>query len=208
MQQRGRLARMLAFSDACERNKEPILKILRGAFATSTNVLEIGSGTGQHAVYFARALPHLTWQPSDVPEYLPGLEQRIRLEGSPNLLPPVRLDVRDDPWPIRSADAVFSANTLHIMDWPCVQFFFQGIARILKPDGLLCVYGPFRYGGKYTSDSNETFDQHLRMRDCGSGIRDAEAVDALADAQGLKLVVDHRMPANNQTRIWRRTGTS
>lgn len=195
---------MLAFSDACERNKGPILQILRGAFAASRQVLEIGSGTGQHAVYFARALAHLTWQPSDVAEYLPGLEERIRAEGSPNLAPPVQLDVRDDPWPVRSADAIYSANTLHIMDWSAVQLFIAGIGKVLAPNGLLCVYGPFRYGGKYTSESNAAFDQHLRMRDTGSGIRDAEAVDELAAAQGLDLVVDHRMPANNQTRIWRR----
>jgi SAM-dependent methyltransferase len=196
---------MLAFSDACERNKEPILQILRGAFAASETVLEIGSGTGQHAVHFARALTHLRWQPSDVPEYLPALAERIRQEGSPNLLAPIQLDVRDDPWPAIAVDAVYSANTLHIMNWSCVTLFFRGMARILKPGGLLCVYGPFRYAGKYTSDSNEAFDQHLRMRASGSGIRDAEAVDALAAAQDLKLVVDHRMPANNQTRIWRRT---
>lgn len=200
--------RMLAFSDACERNKEPILRILRGALATSATVLEIGSGTGQHAVHFARALPYLTWLPTDVAENLPGIEERIRLEGSSNLLPPVRLDVRDETWPVRSVDAVYSANTLHIMDWTCVRFFFQGVARILKPGGLLCVYGPFRYGGKYTSDSNEAFDRHLKMRASGSGIRDAEAVDALAETQGLKLVGDHSMPAHNQARIWRRAEIS
>jgi SAM-dependent methyltransferase len=195
---------MLAFSDACERNKGPILHILREAFAATQHVLEIGSGTGQHAVYFARALTHLTWQPSDVAEYLPGLEERIRAEGSANLRPPVQLDVRDEPWPVGTVDAVYSANTLHIMDWSCVQRFFHGIGTVLAPNGLLCVYGPFRYGGKYTSDSNAAFDQHLRMRDTGSGIRDAEAVDELAAAQGLRLVVDYPMPANNQTRIWRR----
>jgi cyclopropane fatty-acyl-phospholipid synthase-like methyltransferase len=195
---------MFAFSDACERNKDPILQILRTALSVSKTVLEIGSGTGQHAVYFARALPHLIWQPTDVQQNLPGLEERLRLEGSDNIRAPLVLDVRDDPWPVSAVDAVYSANTLHIMNWSAVQKFFVGVGKVLAPQGALCVYGPFRYGGKYTSDSNAAFDKHLKMRDTGSGIRDAEAVDSLASAQGLALEADYRMPANNQTRIWRK----
>ena len=204
MQQRGKLLAMLAVSDACERNKDPILSVLRGVFESSKTVLEIGSGTGQHAVYFAKALPHLIWQTSDVAAHLPGLNERLRLEGSENIRTPLALDVRAEPWPIDSVDAIYSANTLHIMDWNSVQRFFQGVGRILEPNGVLCVYGPFRYRGKYTSDSNAAFDKHLKMRDTGSGIRDAEAVDALASAQGLVLEVDYRLPANNQTRVWRK----
>jgi cyclopropane fatty-acyl-phospholipid synthase-like methyltransferase len=112
--------------------------------------------------------------------------------------------VRQDPWPIDAVDAVYSANTLHIMDWQSVQKFFAGVGKVLAPNGVLCVYGPFRYEGRYTSESNAAFDKHLRMRDTGSGIRDAEAVDALAVAQGLALEADYRMPANNQLRIWRK----
>ena len=194
---------MYSISEACERNKDPILNILRTVLAASKNVLEIGSGTGQHAVYFARALPHLVWLPSDRGADLSGLEERLQAEGSPNIQPAFTLDVCDEVWPIESVDAVYSANTLHIMDWNAVQKFFQGIGKILAPHGLLCVYGPFRYRGKYTSDSNAAFDKHLKMRDTGSGIRNAEAVDTLASEQGLALEADYQMPANNQLRIWR-----
>ena len=195
---------MYSISEACERNKDPILNVLRTALAASKDVLEIGSGTGQHAVYFARALPHLIWRTSDVGPDLSGLKERLDVEGSDNIQPPFTLDVRDEPWPVGSVDAVYSANTLHIMDWNAVQKFFQGVGTILGANGLLCVYGPFRYRGKYTSDSNAAFDKHLRMRDTGSGIRDAEAVDALASAQSLVLEADYAMPANNQMRIWRK----
>jgi hypothetical protein len=194
---------MLPVSEACERNKGPILEILRVVFADPGPVLEIGSGTGQHAVYFAEQLPHLTWQPSDVPENLPDLEARIRLEGGANVRAPLSLDVRDHPWPIQTAAAVYSANTLHIMDEASVQSFFRGVGSVLSSGGILCVYGPFRYGGRYTSGSNASFDRYLKARDPASGIRDAEWVDALAARHGLSLEADHAMPANNQMRIWR-----
>lgn len=194
---------MLAFSDACERNKDPILKILTVAFAGSRRVLEIGSGTGQHAVHFARHLPHLAWQPTDMDENLPGLAQRVRLEGPPNLLAPLELDVRGARWPAGPFDAVFSANTLHIMDWESVRHFFRGVGAMLSA-GVLCVYGPFRYGGRYTTESNAAFDRTLRARDPASGLRDFEAVNELAAEQGLALTADHAMPANNQTLVWKK----
>lgn len=196
---------MLPFSEACERNKDPILQILRTAFAGCTRVLEIGSGTGQHAVHFARNLPHLEWQPSDLPDSQPGLIARIEQEGPPNLRMPLELDVRQRPWPIAPVDAIFTANTLHIMDWDSVRQFFLGVGEALLDGGVLCIYGPFRYGGQYTSASNATFDQYLRSRDPLSGIRDFEAVDRLAGAQGLVLLADHAMPANNQALVWRRS---
>jgi cyclopropane fatty-acyl-phospholipid synthase-like methyltransferase len=200
---------MLPFSEACERNKDPILAILRDALAPHRQVLEIGSGTGQHAVWFARHLPQLTWQPTDRAAELPGLRDRIAAEGAPNLLPPVELDVLASPWPTVTADAVFSANTLHIIGWPGVEAFFAGVAAVLTtPGATLAVYGPFRYGGDYTSPSNAAFDQWLRRRDPASRIRDAEAVDALARAAGLTLEADHAMPANNQLRVWRRRAGS
>ena len=196
---------MLALSEACERNKEPILSVLRGAFASVRSVLEVGSGTGQHAVYFAAHLPQLSWQPSEVPEFLAPLAERIRLEGGANLRPPVALDVRATPWPGTPVEAVFSANTLHIMSWESVGDFFRGVGGVLTPAGVLCVYGPFNYGGRYTSESNAQFDAWLKARDPVSGLRDFAAVDALALAQGLELLADHPMPANNRTLVWRRT---
>ena len=197
---------MLPFSEACERNKGPILEILTRALANSSAVLEIGSGTGQHAVHFARNLPHLTWQPTDRAANLPWLAARIADEGPRNLLPPLELDVAQSIWPGVDCDAAFSANTLHIMSWAEVEAFFRGIGRVLRPDGLLAVYGPFRYGGAYTSNSNESFDRGLRERDPASGIRDFEAVDEVAAEIGLRLDADHRMPANNQLLLWRREG--
>ena len=194
---------MLCHSEACERNKEPILQILRGAFAASRRVLEIGAGTGQHAVYFARHLPQLTWQSSETPEHLAALRARILEDGGVNLASPVELDVRQHPWPVSNIDSVFSANTLHIMSWQAVEEFFRGVGALLGAAGVLCVYGPFRYAKRYTSDSNEAFDRYLKERDAASGIRDFEAVDALAQGAGLSFVADHDMPANNRTLLWR-----
>lgn len=192
----------LPHSEACERNKAPILDVLRSAFAHCTTVLEVGAGTGQHAVHFAKHLPHLAWQPADRAEYLPGLAARIAGEGPPNLHPPLELDVARLQRLPEACDAVFSANTLHIMSWHEVDAFFALVGRVLRPGGTLAVYGPFRYQRRFTTDSNERFDHALRERDPASGIRDAEAVDALAKAQGLELQADHAMPANNQLRIW------
>jgi cyclopropane fatty-acyl-phospholipid synthase-like methyltransferase len=195
------------WSDACERNKGPILRILTDAFARTRSVLEIGSGTGQHAVYFAANLPHLTWQPSDQGAYLPGLHERIRMEGPPNLRPVIELDVRKEPWSVGRFEAIFTANTLHIMSWSAVKDLFRGVGATLEAPGLLCIYGPFRYGGAYTSPSNAEFDLYLKQRYPDGGIRDFEAVDALAREQGLVPVADHAMPANNQTLLWRKPPT-
>ena len=195
-------------SEAADRNKAPILEILASEFAHTSRVLEIGSGTGQHALYFAARLPHLSWQPSDTGEYLPALREHLRQEGGTNLREVIELDVRAHPWPwaaIHSpVDGVFSANTLHIMSWSSVQDFFRGAGSVLGTPGVLCIYGPFRYGGRYTSDSNAAFDNYLRTRDPESGIRDFEALDELAHQQGLALAADHAMPANNQLLVWKR----
>jgi SAM-dependent methyltransferase len=189
---------MLPFSAACERNKDPILKVLRIRFADRTDVLEIGSGTGQHAVHFARALAHLTWHPTEQLAYLADLAQRVKQEGPENVRPPTLLDVRQAVWPLRSADAVFTANTLHIMSWPEVSALFHGLGSVLAPGGVFCIYGPFRYAGRYTSDSNREFDQMLQERDPNSGLRDIQAVTALAAQYGLSLDADHDLPANNR----------
>jgi len=194
---------MLPHSDACDRNKGPILEILRREFADCTHVLEIGSGTGQHAVHFATAMPGLVWQPSEVAEAMPALRKRIFNEGPSNLRAPVVIDVAQSPWDVRKVDGIFTANTLHIMHWPQVEAFFAGLPAVSKPGTVLAIYGPFRYAGEYTSGSNESFDAMLRARDPGSGIRDFEAVDALARAAGFTLLADHRMPANNQMLVWK-----
>jgi SAM-dependent methyltransferase len=195
---------ILPHSDACERNKGPILDVLRKEFAGCTHVLEIGSGTGQHAVHFATALPAIVWQPSEIPEAMPGLRKRIFNEGPSNLRAPVEIDVAAQPWDVRKVDGVFTANTLHIMHWPQVEALFAGLPAVTRPGTVLAIYGPFRFAGKHTSGSNESFDVMLRARDPGSGIRDFEAVDALARAAGFAFVADHAMPANNRTLIWKR----
>jgi SAM-dependent methyltransferase len=197
-------ALMLAISEACERNKGPILAVLQREFAACHSALEIGSGTGQHAVYFAAHLPGLSWQPSEVPALLPMLSERTRAEGGANLRAPVALDVRVQPWPVAASDAVFTANTLHIMSWPAVEDFFRGVEATLRPGGVLCVYGPFRYRGEHTSQSNADFDLWLRQHDPHSGIRDFEALDELARGAQLAPAGDHAMPANNRTLTWRR----
>ena len=196
----------LPFSEACERNKGPILEVLQRWLGRQAGVvLEIGAGTGQHAVHFARNLPRLSWQPTERLESLASLTARIEVEGSCNLLTPLELDVEQVSWPCAadSVDAAYTANTLHIVSWPQVQALFRGVGRVLRDDGLLIVYGPFRYGGQFTSHSNSVFDAALRSRDPLSGIRDFEAVDALAADQGLRLVEDCAMPANNQMLVWR-----
>lgn len=195
---------MLVVSEACERNKGPILAVLAAELAAQRAVLEIGSGTGQHAVHFATHLPYLTWQPSEMRAQLPPLIERLGREAPPNVRAAIALDVHDDPWPAGDLEAVFSANTLHIMAWSAVREFFRGSAAVLRRGGVLCVYGPIRYRDEYTSASNAQFDQWLKERDPQSGIRDFEALDALARAQGLQLRADHAMPANNQTLVWHR----
>jgi hypothetical protein len=178
--------------------------VLREHFARRHRVLEIGSGTGQHAVHFATAMPWLEWQCSDRAEHLPGIRMWLHEAGLPNTPPPLELDVARGPWPAPGFDAVFSANTLHIMGWPDVAALFAGMAGVLADSASVVVYGPFNDGGAYTSDSNREFDGWLKARDPRSGIRDVEAVDALARAIGLQRVADVAMPANNRCLAWRR----
>jgi hypothetical protein len=192
-------------SPACERNREPILEVLRGEFRERRNVLEIGSGTGQHAVHFAAAMPWLRWQCSDVAGNLPGIRQWLDDAALPNTPPPIALDVTTHEAGDRAGfDAAFSANTLHIMAWPAVADFFRVLDALLAPAATVVVYGPFNYNGAYTSDSNRAFDAWLQERDPRSGVRDFEAVDALATAIGLELTADIAMPANNRCLVWRR----
>ena len=194
---------MRPFSDACERNRSPILSVLARVFADRRLVLEIGSGTGQHAVYLGAGLSHLLWQPSDLPECHEGI--RVWLADSPatNVLPPLALDVRAPDWSVEQFDAVFSANVVHIISWPAVESLFQGIGSHRGSDCVLALYGPFNYRGRFTAQSNAQFDAWLRQRDPASGIRDFEAIDQLARAIGLRLWEDNPMPANNRLVVWR-----
>jgi SAM-dependent methyltransferase len=193
---------MLPFSAACERNKDPILEVLRVRFADRAQVLEVGSGTGQHAVHFARTLTHVIWHPTEQLAYLSDLTERVKLEGSHNLRVPTLLDVRQAVWPLRAVDAMFTANTLHIMSWLEVMALFHGIGTVLAPGGVLCIYGPFRYQGRYTSDSNRDFDRMLQERDPESGMRDVDAITSLARQYGMELAADHDLPANNRLLVF------
>ena len=191
------------YSPSCERNSEPILDVLRPYFSDRRQVLEIGSGTGQHAVYFAAALPQLSWQASDREEYLPGIRAWLNEAALPNTPAPLRLDVAG-AWPHATFDAVFSANTLHIMAWSEVQRLFARLPEVTGADATLIIYGPFNHHGRHSSASNAAFDQSLRRLGAHMAIRDAEAVDALAESVGLMLIDDIAMPANNRCRVWRR----
>lgn len=198
------LARDKPFSPACERNRDPILAVLRDAYADRHEVLEIGSGSGQHAVHFAAAMPWLWWQCSDVDDNLPGIRAWLDDAALPNTPPPLQLDLALPQPTARRFDALFSANTLHIIGWPLVEALFARLSDWLQPSATVVVYGPFNYAGTFTSDSNRGFDGWLKARDPRSGIRDFEAVDALARTAGLVLVDDRAMPANNRCLTWRR----
>lgn len=188
---------------ATERNRDAILAMLREHLHGSLSVLEIGSGTGQHAVHFAGALPDLRWQCSDRGERLDGIALWLDEAGLPNTPPAIELDVAAD-WPETGFDAVFSANTLHIMAWPLVERLFAQLPQVLNGNGKLIIYGPFNYNGLHTSPSNAAFDASLRGSDPNQGIRDFERVDGLAQAAGLQLLEDRGMPANNRCLIWQR----
>jgi len=192
------------FYPDAEQNKDPILAVIRDVFTDPGTILEIGSGTGQHAVHFAAELPHLTWQPTEVDTQLPAIEQWRQSAGLANLLPPVPLDVATYSWPEASYDGAYSCNTAHIMALDLVERMLCGVARALRPGSHFCLYGPFRYGEQHSAPSNARFDVWLRARDPHSGVRDANHLDALALAAGLELVADHAMPVNNRTRVWLR----
>lgn len=190
---------------ACERNREPILEVLRDHFGDCRAVLEIGSGTGQHAIFFAARLPNLLWQTSDRAENLPGIRAWLDEAGLPNTLPALELDVTG-AWPARRYDAVFSANTLHIMPWAVVECLFSGLATVLADQARVVIYGPFNYGGRFTSESNAAFDFRLKENAPHQGIRDFEKVNGLAAMAGLELLEDRAMPSNNRCLVWRRNG--
>ncbi|MBX3711978.1 MAG: DUF938 domain-containing protein [Lysobacter sp.] len=201
-------------SPSCDRNQDPILDMLRVHFADRRHALEIGSGTGQHAVHFAAAMPWLTWQCSDAEAYLPGIGMWLDEARLPNTPAPFPLQAmavpaahfapQPVPMPAGGYDAVFSANTLHIMGWPEVEALFASLPTLLADDATVAAYGPFNIDGAFTSDSNRQFDDWLKARDPRSGIRDLEAVSALAEGIGLQRIADVAMPANNRMLVWRR----
>lgn len=196
----------LPFSQACENNKGSILAILKSAFAPCKQVLEIGSGTGQHAVYFAQNLPHLQWHPSDKDVESSGI--RLRVKPVANLLLPIEFDVSESPWPHSEIDAVFSANTAHIMPWHITLLMLNRVAQTLPIDGVFVLYGPFNYNGRYSSPSNAEFDQWLASRDSQQGIRDIESVSGALESKGMYLVKDHAMPANNRLLVWKKSSAN
>lgn len=205
------------FSQACENNKRPILNILSKAFSHTEHVLEIGSGTGQHAAFFGQQLAHLTWQTSDLLINHQGINAWLDEQALTNTRRPIVIDLKVN-WPLakpetnqepkqndnkyQSFDGLYTANTLHIISWPLVVKFFSGIAENLASQAKICIYGPFKYQGTFTSDSNANFDNWLKERDSQSGIRDIEAILALAETAGLKLIDDHEMPANNRLLVF------
>lgn len=193
---------MKPYSEACERNREPILKVLEQWFIAPGVVLEIGAGTGQHAVHFAARMPHLTWTSTDRAENLAGIRLWFEEAQLENLRGPLQLDVHDELWPVGDAAYAFSANTAHIMSWPEVELMFAGVAKTLRPKGVFCLYGPFNRDGRYTSDSNRAFDESLRARDPSMGVRNDREVMALGTRCGLTFAADQPMPANNRLLVF------
>ena len=192
------------FAPACERNKGPILEVLRRVFADAADVLEIGSGTGQHAVWFAAGLPHLVWRTSDLPECHAGINAWIDDAGLDNIERPHVLDVAHRPWPLASAGGAFSANTAHYMHWPEVEAMFGGVADLLPPGGRFALYGPFARDGRHSSASNAVFDRMLRAHDPGFGVRDRRDLERLAADGDMRLEEDVAMPSNNRILVWRK----
>jgi SAM-dependent methyltransferase len=192
-------------SSACDRNKSPILEVLRRVLPKSGLVLEIAAGSGQHAIHFSRALPMLTWQPSDADASArASIEAWAEGEELPNLMPPVELDVREQPWPVDRADAIVCINMIHISPWTATLALMRGAGSILPDDGVLYLYGPYRIDGRHTAPSNEGFDRSLRAQDPEWGVRDLAEVVKVAGAAGLVLTETVAMPANNLSVVFRK----
>ena len=193
----------LPYSAACERNQQPILQVITPYLQKAKTVLEVGSGTAQHAVFFAKAYPELVWQTADQEHYLAGIHAQLKVANLENVLSPIELDVNREDWNTKQLtfDLIYTANTLHIMSEQEVQAFFQGLPTVSDSQTTLIIYGPFKYKGQFTSASNQDFDQSLRSRGVGSCIKDFEEIERLANQQGFELLLDQTMPANNQCLI-------
>jgi len=200
----AKVAPVKPFAESCEQNKHAILEVLQCYLPSRQRVLEIGSGTGQHAVFFAAQFPHLHWQTSDRAENHPGIRAWLDEADLPNVGAPLALDVEYPDWPSLVVDAVFSANTAHIMAWPAVVAMFAHVGRVLGAGGVFCLYGPFNYAGDYSAGSNRRFDAWLRQQDPAQGVRDFEALDELAADNAMGLVQDHAMPADNRILVWQK----
>lgn len=196
----------LPFSPASERNKAPILNTLRGRMPAAGRLLEIGAGSGQHAVFMAPEFPRLAWLPTDRGVELPGLQARLDAEGSANIRPALALDVLADEWPAGPFAAAFSANTAHIMGWDGVCATLAGLGRCLAPGAPYFLYGPFNVNGKFTAPSNAAFDADLRARDAAMGLRDVAALEAEAARHHIDLEERLEMPANNFLLVFRKRG--
>lgn len=193
------------FSAAADRNRAPILAVLRRHLPASGLVLEIASGSGQHITHFAAALPALEWQPSDAdPSAQASIRAWVAQEGTTNVREPIALDVRERPWPLTHADAVVAINMIHISPWEATTALFGGASEVLSEGSPLLVYGPFRRDGAHTAPSNESFDRQLRSQDPAWGVRDLEAVAEAARAHGFRLADTVAMPANNFSVVFRR----
>ncbi|MBO1924401.1 DUF938 domain-containing protein [Thiomicrorhabdus sp. 6S3-12] len=196
--------RQKPFAQSSEENKQVILQAIGKLLRDCHSVLEIASGTGQHAVYFAAQLPHLKWQTSDLMECHVGINQWLEEAGLQNVSAPICLNVSEElHWPDTTFDAVFSANSFHIMGRNHVEDFFKHLPKVLNPNAIVMIYGPFNYNGDYTSESNARFDQWLKERNPASGIKDFEWCNRLAEQSGLKLLKDIEMPQNNRILVWR-----
>ena len=193
---------MKPYAESCDQNREPILAVIQPLLADCSSVLEIGSGTGQHAVFFAGNMPRLVWHTSDCAQYHHGIRQWLQEAGLDNIRAPITLDVSASTWPRQTFDAVFSANTVHIMHWPDVEAMFAGVATVLESGGRFLLYGPFNYDGRYTSESNSGFVRRRQGRGPESGIKNFEDLDRLAQQAGLQLRNDYTMPANNRILYW------
>jgi len=194
----------LPFSQAAENNKKAIAAVIQPWLQERNSVLEIGAGTGQHAVYFAELFPHLNWQCADQRAYHPGIASRIKASGLTNLLTVIELEALSFDWQSVQADAAFTANTAHIMPWEAVVATVQGVSRILPTDGVVLWYGPFNVNGEFTSESNAEFDRYLKTQAAHMGIRDREAMQTLAHQNGLMMVDFASMPANNQLLVFQK----
>lgn len=191
-------------AESCLQNQQPILDALRDVFSEAGEVLEVGSGTGQHAVFFSQHLPHLEWQPSDLQEQHPGMLLWLNEVKHDRIRPPLVLDVDDEIWPVENMDYVFTANTTHIISLSQAERMFAHIASVLKQGGLFAQYGPFNYNGKYTSESNARFDQWLKQQHPLSCIKHFEQLQAFATENAMDCIDDIEMPANNRLLVWQK----
>jgi SAM-dependent methyltransferase len=190
---------------ATERNRGPILEVLRRVLPREGVVVEVASGTGQHAAFFASALSHLAWQPTDLdPRHLESIRAWSRVAAAPNLAPPLLLDVEADPWPVSRADAIVNINMIHIAPWSACEALMRGAGRLLRAGGVLYMYGPFKRDGQHTADSNARFDERLRSEDPSWGVRDMSDVVRAAATNDLQLTEVVPMPANNHSLVFRK----